>query len=271
MVNIIDFSEIMNFFDRLLWEESDPEGISLRNALRGDFHYPEKIQPIERLALDLKRRPKPFIAKYAEIAEAMTRHPLVLNAIANEVEKPEPGESLEAYSTRKCKDAEKRIRERKIQSYEAELKEAIKVRDLPKIKGIFDGLEALSSPLPPEIYQLFYSGLGPDSFGCKMGPKPKEKPSRSREKRILFYVYKYLCENKKAVQWIFNAEKQAFSITENSNLLNDKGEFDPQWRFPELERNRGDNLPENKKKRGLSLYLLRHLKQGVCRCQGQGK
>lgn len=141
------FSERMEILERLLLEESDPKGASFRRALWGDFHYPEQICPLERLLLELRRRPTPCTAKYAEIAaEALTRHPVVSNVITRGAEKPKPGEPLEAYRKRRCDDAETRIRERKIQGYEAELKEVIEVRDSPNVTRLLHSLADLSSP-----------------------------------------------------------------------------------------------------------------------------
>jgi len=202
------------------------------------LEYPAREEALKRLLHELNIRQQPIINEYIE--QLFTPFLLTLanyfEHIYTQTEKPEYGESLTTYSKRRVRQAEARTRERKIQNTIRGLEDAIKVQDRPNIAKSLRKLSSLSSPLPAELCRQLADYLDPDSFGCKMGPKPHADISLPT--LSIFRLYKYLFNNKEAARWALNAEKKEFHIPEDTILLDGNGEFSPEWRFREMERSR---------------------------------
>lgn len=202
------------------------------------LEYPEREAALNRLLQELNNRQHTIISEYIE--QLFTPFSLTLanyfEHIYTQTEKPEYGEPLTTFSKRRMRQAEARIQEREIQNTIRGLEDAIKVQDRPNIAKSLRKLSSLSIPLPPELCRQLADYLDPDSFGCKMGPKPHA--AISLPTLSIFRLYKYLFNSKEAARWALNAEKNEFHISVDTILLDANGKFSPEWRFPEMERSR---------------------------------
>lgn len=202
---------------------------------------PERKAAAERLEGALSNRERHVISEYVNKISTPLPSAIVSdfeNKCAQqkkELEEAFPnGFNLDTLSHYKVRQAEKRIKESEERITLVQLKNAIAIGDQPAIAKC---LRKLQDDLPLELVRKLANYLDPGRPPMKSGPKKSNKPHSPSTIRIIS-LYRFLCDNREAAKWLFNAEQEAFIINEQSSLLDNEGNFSPEWKYPLSKRNR---------------------------------
>ncbi len=91
--------------------------------------------------------------------------------------------------------------------------------------------------ITPEIINKLADYLDPERKPIKCGPKPKKKRSFLYVAQVIS-TYNFYFENRELARLILNHDKVEFSLVENSDLFDAEGNFAPQWKYPNANRQR---------------------------------
>ncbi|HRT81545.1 MAG TPA: hypothetical protein P5127_00120 [Oscillospiraceae bacterium] len=125
-------------------------------------------------------------------------------------------------------------------------------------QAISDGLRKLEGHITPEIALALAEFIDPKNRKIyKSGPKPKKKLSLIFCHLIASH-YHTLCKNKKLAQLYFHDDEECFALIPDTDPLDADGNFNPQWKYPDMKRRR----------QSYPLPSKADIKEMVCRMYG---